>query len=114
MFDSGLDSEQLFGQHLPMSRTYVRRRRVAATVATVVVALGLLGPVSQAFAGPGGMEPVAQRSYVVRSGDTLWAIAGSVAPGSDPREIVEQILSANQVDPGSLSPGQVLTVPHRG
>jgi Tfp pilus assembly protein FimV len=110
MFDSGLDTEHAFGHYSGMSRTYVRRRRVAVTFATALVALALLGPVSRAVAGP-GMEPASRRSYVVRSGDTLWAIAGRVAPGSDPRVVVQQILDANPVDPGSLTPGQVLVVP---
>lgn len=113
MFDSTLDTEQAFGQSWRMSRTHVRRRRVTVTFATVLVALALLGPVSRAMAGS-GMEPAAQRSYVVRSGDTVWDIAGHVAPAQDPRVVVEQILEANHVNPGSLTPGQVLLVPRLG
>jgi nucleoid-associated protein YgaU len=49
--------------------------------------------------------------YVVQRGDTLWSIALSRAPGSDPRPVVQAITDANQVDAGSLVPGQVLIIP---
>ena len=110
MFDSTLDTEHVFGHSVHMSRTRVRRRRVTLTIATVLVALALLGPVARVVAGP-GMEPTSRRSYVVRSGDTMWSIAGEVAPGGDPRETVQRILDANRVEPGSLVAGQVLVVP---
>ena len=113
MFDSTLDSEHVFGQGSHMNRTRVRRRRVTITVATVLVTLALLGPVSRAVAGP-TMEPAAGRSYVVRSGDTLWSIAGRVAPATDPRVTVQKILEVNRVDPGAIAPGQVLLVPRLG
>jgi Tfp pilus assembly protein FimV len=49
--------------------------------------------------------------YVVQRGDTLWSIALSRAPGSDPRPVVQAITDANQVDAGSLVPGQLLIIP---
>jgi nucleoid-associated protein YgaU len=49
--------------------------------------------------------------YVVQRGDTLWSIALNRAPGNDPRPVVQAITDANQVDAGSLVPGQVLIIP---
>ena len=60
---------------------------------------------------PDGESP---RTYVVRSGDTLWSIAARFAPASDPRVVVDTIASANGVDPGALVPGQRLSIPSVG
>ncbi|MGZ5328431.1 MAG: LysM peptidoglycan-binding domain-containing protein [Actinomycetota bacterium] len=97
-----------------MHRTYVRRRRV--TLALVVVGLAAIvsGPVANAVGPRGpddGMEPVAHRTYVVRDGDTLWSIATRVAPGGDPRPMVDAIEAENDVAAGALVPGMTLTVP---
>jgi len=48
---------------------------------------------------------------VVRPGDTLWLIARRVAPGQDPRGVVDAIVGANGVEAGSLVPGQTLVLP---
>lgn len=94
-----------------MYRTYVRRRLtvlLAALVATFVLA----GPVSGALRDRvDPIRPVADRSYVVEPGDTLWAIAVRAGGDRDPRAVVQAILDANDVDPGSLQPGKVLWLP---
>ena len=55
--------------------------------------------------------PVSSARYLVRQGDTLWSIAERVAPGEDPRPVVDALASANDLDPGTLFPGQLLVVP---
>ncbi len=93
-----------------MTRTHVRRRR--AVVAVVVAFAGglLAGPLTQRD-DPAGMQAVAAHRYVVRPGDSLWSIASRLQRGSDPRELMDAIESANHVDPGALHPGQTLLVP---
>jgi LysM repeat protein len=78
----------------------------------LVLALSVSAPaVSAAMKrGPSRGTDASDR-YVVQSGDTLWSIAVRRAPGSDPRRVVQAIVDANQVDPGTLAPGQVLVVP---
>ncbi len=110
MFESPLDTEHVFGKHEPMHRTYVRRRRIVGTLIGVSLAIAALGPLAHAVGEP-TFEPVVRRTYVVQAGDTLWSIAGSVAPGQDPRPLVQVIMEANRVDPGALMPGQTLVVP---
>jgi nucleoid-associated protein YgaU len=77
-------------------------------VAAASIAVAWAGPLA---GGSERLEPVAARSYVVRGGDTLWAIAERVAPGSDPRGVVDAIAEANAVDAGALVPGQTLVIP---
>ena len=113
MFERDLDIERAFGQHGAMARTHVRRRRVALTLTVVLAGLALSGPVAHRLAGS-PMEPAARRTYVVRSGDTLWSIAQRMAPGDDPRPLVQRIQVANGVDAGSIAPGQTIVVPLAG
>lgn len=95
-----------------MTRTRVRRRRLALTLAMALVGAAWAGPVARAITG--GAVPAAGTSYVVRDGDTLWSIARRFSPGGDPRPLVDSLAAANAVDPGSLQPGQVLVVPDVG
>lgn len=94
-----------------MSRTRVRRRRTGLAVAVALVAAAWAGPIAEALGGAPGPEPVSRTSYVVRSGDTLWTIAECLAPGRDPRPLVDAIASANDVAPGALVPGRALAIP---
>ncbi len=94
-----------------MSRTGVRRRRIAlAGTVAAICALGA-GPLGRAIAPAETARPVAEHRYVVRAGDTLWSIATRVAPQEDPRAVVDSIETANGVDGASLVPGQSLVVP---
>jgi len=75
----------------------------------LVVAVGVLtGP--SALAGPESERvPVAQR--VVLPGETLWGIAGEVAPGTDRRETVAQIMELNGLSSAEVTAGTRLSVP---
>lgn len=113
MFGYHLDNEHTFGHHGSMKRTYVRRRRAVAAVIAIALGGALLGPVAGAVAGQ-RTEPAKARTYVVVPGDTLWAIASRLRPGSDPRPVIQQIQEANGVDAGALVPGQSLVIPTAG
>jgi hypothetical protein len=85
------------------------RGRVALLVAAAVVGLAV---VVSAWFGAGSATPPARSAapaqVVVHDGDTLWSIAGRIAPNRDPRAIVDQLLRINQLDTPALVPGQVL------
>lgn len=109
MFDSSLDIEQVFDQYDGMVRTSVRRRRLSLAVVWI-------GLVTSAVASAGrfaesGQVRVADRSYVVREGDTLWSIAQRISGTGDPRPMVDEIARTNAVDAGQLIPGQTLVIP---
>ena len=93
-----------------MTRTRVRRRRVTLTVSLALVAAACAGPAVRALGSPETPARVSQASHVVREGDTLWTIARELAPGSDPRQVVDLLSATNGVDAGRLVPGQTLVV----
>jgi len=94
-----------------VTRTRVRRRRLAA-VLTIAVVGAAWAPATAGVLGAGqDAERVARSSYVVREGDTLWSIAERLAPGTDPRPVVDAVVLANRVDAGALVPGRILIIP---
>ena len=52
-------------------------------------------------------------SVTVQPGESLWAIAGSVAPERDPRDVVADIVQLNNLDAARVMPGQRLFVPSK-
>jgi Tfp pilus assembly protein FimV len=111
-------------RRLPDRATRIRRRRLAVLMMAIVLAgvtlVAAQTLVSLTRAGPTsgpeplgvgsepGDEPVAGRQYVVQPGDTLWSIAAEIAPGSDPRPVVDALRGAN--GDASLDVGEVLTL----
>jgi hypothetical protein len=88
-----------------VSRATYRRRRIL--VAVLAVALVLV--MAQAGAALGGSSlatperrpasasasaRTSGRSTVVRPGDSLWSVAARLAPGSDPRPVVDALAAA--------------------
>ncbi|MCR6031454.1 LysM peptidoglycan-binding domain-containing protein [Nocardioides sp. zg-579] len=74
---------------------------------------------------PPAREPDAPRTHVVRTGDTLWAIAAAgLSPTADPDDVVRRSHRLHQLnravigdDPDLIHPGQRLRLPpaaHRG
>lgn len=102
---------------LPRSRPYARRRLIAAmtaTIMTIAIVVGLTQLstriVAAVSASHGGVHPRstvaddvgappfsagASRGYVVRPGDTLWAIARRIQPSGDVRPLVEELSRRN-------------------
>ena len=64
--------------------------------------------VGYAAHGSSGAGP--KRTYVVRSGDTLWSIAAHAYAG-DPREGVWEIQQRNHLASATISPGEKLFLP---
>jgi LysM domain-containing protein len=78
----------------------------------VALAGGLLLLTAYLSAGTPPARPASAPGTIVtvQPGDTLWSIAGQVAPGRDPRRVVEQLRQSNHLDSVSLTPGQTLKV----
>ena len=105
--------------HRPNPAVLRRRRAVAVIVlATLLLgcwlglqaALGRIGGSPLATAGaPGGLQPAASRTWIVRPGDTLWSIALAVDPNGDVRPLVDQL--AAEVGTTALYPGESIAIP---
>jgi nucleoid-associated protein YgaU len=102
---------------LPSRSTFVRRR-VGAAVFVVTLVLSV-GSVAQRGLADRGGEPASAAAigrstevnsrYVVRSGDTLWAIAERLYPGADIAAIVDALVSLN--GGAGIEAGQTLNLP---
>lgn len=80
----------------------------------LVVAAGPAARMVLAQERPGstGEWSAREETHLVRPGETLWSIAGSVAPeGADLRPVVDAIAARNGVAAGGLVPGQALVIP---
>ncbi|HEY2043816.1 MAG TPA: LysM peptidoglycan-binding domain-containing protein [Jatrophihabitans sp.] len=121
-FDSHVDSNFGFGAAVAVSERAEPSRAVAtirltrrgqwAAGLSVAVAGGLMLLVAHLSAGSAAATAAtpAIQQVTVRSGDTLWSIAHEVAPGRDPRAVVDKLTSQNHLTSVSLTPGQVLRV----
>ena len=74
----------------------------------VIVALALALLLS--IVARAGQSAGPERRYVVKPGDTLWAIA-LTHHGGDPREAVWKIRDRNGLAGTTVQPGQVLVLP---
>jgi hypothetical protein len=83
---------------------FALRSWLPIAAASAALALGLARPSS----GAGDEE-----QYVVRPGDTLWALA-SDRYGGDPRKGVWRISRRNGLERAQLQPGMVLYLPAGG
>jgi len=92
-----------------------REGRLLRTLVGLVVLVGALALAPRAFASGAGAtgtdntEPT--RAYVVADGDTLWAIAAAVEPGTPQDEAVAAIMRLNSMSTASLRPGEQILVP---
>lgn len=51
------------------------------------------------------------KSITVSSGESLWQVALKVAPNTDPRDVIADIMSLNNLTSADLQPGQKLDIP---
>jgi LysM repeat protein len=78
---------------------------LAALVATLAGGLVVLAVLSAPGARTAATAPA---TVTVRAGDTLWSVAGRVAPERDPRAEVAELQRVNHLAGVHLEPGQTL------
>lgn len=96
-------------------RLTVRGRRVLAGFAALPAVLALTFAIVSgggALASGEGSAPAGTFEQVtVMPGDTLWSIAETVAPESDPRDVIDAIMRLNALPSGALVSGEQLSIP---
>jgi hypothetical protein len=78
-----------------------------ALLAVFILVLALSRPAS---AGP-WRHSVPANYHVVLQGETLWGIAGEVAPNADRREVIAQIVELNALSSSGVAVGQRIALP---
>ena len=97
-------------------RLSVRGRRVLAALAAAPVVAGLsIAALCGAGAANGSSDPglsaASFETVTVAPGDSLWSIAVSLAPGEDPRDVIDDIAALNRLPDGVLRAGAELAIP---
>lgn len=101
----------------PRMRLTRRGRIVFASLFAFIVAAGVWGVVffaSTAATASSVSGPLDGFEYtVVAPGQTLWQLAQELDPGADPRDLIHEIVSLNQLAGAQVQAGQQLAVPAR-
>lgn len=85
------------------------RRGVAVVAGAVaVLAVALVGVAWLSAPPDRPASAPTPDTVVVRTGDTLWRIAGQIAPNRDPLAEIDQLRRVNHLHGTTLYPGQVL------
>jgi len=96
-------------------RLTVRGRRVLAVLAALpaVIALSaaVLGGGAALASRDAGAPAGSFTTVTVSSGESLWSIAEEIAPGHDPRDVVDDIVRLNALDSVVVQAGQSLAIP---
>ena len=96
----------------PRLRLTERGRVVFTSLAAVPVVAGVM---LLALNGGGATATSSSgadlKEVTVKAGQSLWSIAEDIAPDVDPRDVISDILSVNQLEGGSVQAGQRLMLP---
>ena len=84
---------------------------VALPLAAVVAFAMLNGGTASAARGDSSATAATFETVVVAPGETLWAIAGQVAPTADPRDVVGASVRLSALDSAGGVAGQELAIP---
>lgn len=96
-------------------RITARGRRVFALLASVPVVIALAAAILSGggalASGEAGAPAGSFETVTVLPGDSLWSIAEDIAPGHDPRDVVDGLMSLNALSSAVLDAGQSLAIP---
>jgi hypothetical protein len=99
-------------------RTRLRLTRRGRVVFTSLAATPLVVWALAVILGSGGaaaetesLRSTAFEYVTVGAGESLWAIAESIAPNDDPRVVIDEIIRLNGLSDAVVQPGQRLALP---
>lgn len=79
--------------------------------ALLLLLAGFLNAPAKAADSAADLSMTPTVSVTVQAGQSLWAIASTVAPERDPRDVIADIAQLNNLSAGGVVPGQQLFVP---
>lgn len=85
-----------------------RRGRLVVLTAAALGLIGAMSAIGNVQAGASDNQP--SQIVVVQPGESLWTIAQTVAPQSDPRAIVAELKRRNGLTSSVVQVGQALVV----
>ncbi|MES2169419.1 MAG: LysM peptidoglycan-binding domain-containing protein [Actinomycetota bacterium] len=96
--------------------SHLRLTRRGRVVFTLLIAVPLVVAALFALVNSGGAaasnETGSSLHYVtVQSGETLWQLAGEIAPAADPREVASEIVHLNNLSGSDIQAGERLAIP---
>ncbi len=91
-----------------------RGRAVFTALAAVpIVAVALVLALNGGVAVASGPAADVSFEYVtIKSGQSLWQLAESIAPEADPRDVISDIVRLNRLPTTEVQPGQRLALPN--
>lgn len=99
-----------------VSASHLRLTRRGHAVLTVLISVplvvaALVGVVNGGGALASNHSGTGLHYVTVQGGQTLWQLAGEIAPKADPREVVADIVNLNQLASSDLQAGQRIAIP---
>ena len=101
------------GRPMPRLRLTQRGRAVLTVLAaTPLVIAAVLFALNGGAATASLEESNVTFDYVtVEAGQSLWQLAGEIAPQADPRDVIAEVAQLNQLDSADVYAGQELAIP---
>jgi hypothetical protein len=95
----------------PLRLTRRGRRVISGLSIAIGLSIAVVTVGVELAKSDGGLELAGSSTVVVQPGDTLWSLAGEVAPDEDRRAVVDAIVDVNGLHDVDLLPGMVLELP---
>ena len=113
LIDSQLMGAQLTGAQ--PTRAHLRMTKRGRTVLLTLVAAPLVAAALAFGINAGGATATSSSTPLAKitvvNGETLWGVAKQIAPNSDPRDVVSDLMSVNRLDSADIYPGEQLSIP---
>jgi LysM repeat protein len=94
--------------HLRMTK---RGRAVLLTLVATPVVIATLAFGINAGGATATSSSTPLSTVTVVGGESLWSLAKQIAPASDPRDVIADIISVNRLNSASIYPGEQLAIP---
>jgi LysM repeat protein len=80
-------------------------------LAVPLVIAGLFALVNSGGAAASNERGSSLTYVTVQPGETLWQLAGEIAPSADPRDVISDIVRVNNLPDSTIQAGEQLAIP---